>query len=149
MYITKPDFQKSIDRINAFWEREMIDRPPVEIRLPKSMQERSSRQYGNDEIEWRDVDYRARKIARISTTHCILGMRCRRHGRTWVRKYSPHGADAGTTLAKPLHGAIRVSKTGSGMPQMYGCMKTMSYSNYWRNLQETCLIWAVANLLPD
>ena len=32
----KPDFERSMERYEAFWAREVIDRPPVAISLPKA-----------------------------------------------------------------------------------------------------------------
>lgn len=34
MFSLKPDYEKTHERFNAFWEREIIDRPPVNIILP-------------------------------------------------------------------------------------------------------------------
>jgi hypothetical protein len=64
MYKIKPDFEKSIERVKAFWAFEVIDRPPVEIRLPYRKTEKpAQRKYDTYEQMWRDVDYRAECIA--------------------------------------------------------------------------------------
>ena len=31
----KPDYDKTLARFEAFWEREIVDRPPVTLALPK------------------------------------------------------------------------------------------------------------------
>lgn len=60
METLKPDFEKSLARIRAFWEYAVIDRPPVEIRLPaRKTSPPAPRSYPSDEAMWRDVDYRA------------------------------------------------------------------------------------------
>ena len=60
----KPDFEKSIERIKAFWEHEVIDRPPVEIRLPARKNESPARrEYATYDEMWRDIDYRSECIA--------------------------------------------------------------------------------------
>jgi hypothetical protein len=65
MYKLKPDFEKSIERFKAFWFSEVIDRPPVDIRLPavKSTAPPAPRKYNSFDSMWRDVDYRAECMA--------------------------------------------------------------------------------------
>ena len=56
----KPDYEESHARYMAFWEREIIDRPPVCIRLPKEDlgPRRPSRPYASYEEQWLDLDGR-------------------------------------------------------------------------------------------
>ncbi len=37
MFSFKPDTEKSLQRMNAFWHRELIDRPVVQIALAKPL----------------------------------------------------------------------------------------------------------------
>lgn len=56
----KPDYYQSLKRYEAFWEREVIDRPPVSILLPvEKPTEVPKKQYKNQQERWLDIDFRA------------------------------------------------------------------------------------------
>jgi hypothetical protein len=58
----KPDFEISLKRMDAFWERELIDRPVVQFALPKSVKERHSLPVSNHpdpRSQWMDAEYQA------------------------------------------------------------------------------------------
>ena len=59
-YLYKPDYDKTLRRFEAFWEREIIDRPPVSIALPKEGEgpSRPGRTYATLEEKWLDIDGR-------------------------------------------------------------------------------------------
>lgn len=60
MFSLKPDYEKTHERFNAFWEREIIDRPPVNIILPgENRKVLPKKEYKNDEERWMDVEFRA------------------------------------------------------------------------------------------
>ena len=60
MFSLKPDYEKTRQRFNAFWERELIDRPPVNIILPgEKKQEIPQKSYKTHEERWMDVEFRA------------------------------------------------------------------------------------------
>lgn len=59
----KPDFEKTKERINAFWDCEIVDRPPVNIILfkenPKPL---PTREYKSHRERWLDIAFRAEVI---------------------------------------------------------------------------------------
>ena len=60
----KPDYEKSHERYMAFWEREIIDRPPVSIVLLKDKQvSMPPKEYKSHRERWLDIDYRAEAAA--------------------------------------------------------------------------------------
>lgn len=60
MFKLKPDYEKTKERYEAFWEREIIDRPPVSITLPvENPKKIPAKKYINLEEKWLDIDYRA------------------------------------------------------------------------------------------
>ena len=56
----KPDYDKTLARFEAFWEREIVDRPPVTLALPKEgrFDPLPKREYASLEERWLDVDAR-------------------------------------------------------------------------------------------
>ena len=61
----KPDYEKVKARYDAFWHREIIDRPPVSITLPgKPLPPLAHRSYASQEERWLDIAYRAEAIDR-------------------------------------------------------------------------------------
>lgn len=60
MFALKPDYENSKARYDAFWDRQIIDRPPVSLKLPiqnpKSLPKKT---YANFEEKWLDIDFRA------------------------------------------------------------------------------------------
>ena len=64
MYELKPDFEKTRARYDAFWHCAIVDRPPVDIRLPKAgAGPIPQKQYANWDEKWMDVDFRAEQMA--------------------------------------------------------------------------------------
>ncbi len=59
----KPDFERSMERYEAFWAREVIDRPPVAISLPRGARAGSAKTYASPREQWLDVDFRAEQAA--------------------------------------------------------------------------------------
>lgn len=60
----KPDFDKSKERYDAFWEREIIDRPPINITLPvENPAKVPVKHYKTLAEKWLDVDFRAEAAA--------------------------------------------------------------------------------------
>ncbi len=60
----KPDYDNSKKRYDAFWEREIIDRPPVSIILPvDNPQLLPPKKYASQKERWLDVEYRAKEMA--------------------------------------------------------------------------------------
>jgi len=63
----KPDLEKTIQRMDAFWERELIDRPVVQIPLEKPPAEcipLPASHHTSSHERWLDVDY---QLALVST----------------------------------------------------------------------------------
>ena len=59
----KPDFDMAMKRHEAFWHREIIDRPPVMISLPKpGAAPFPHKEYACDRDRWLDVEYRADEL---------------------------------------------------------------------------------------
>ncbi|MBO4884422.1 MAG: hypothetical protein J5602_03825 [Clostridia bacterium] len=59
-FLYKPDYDETLRRFEAFWHREIIDRPPVSIALPKPgpRRPRGRRAYASHEERWLDIDGR-------------------------------------------------------------------------------------------
>ncbi|HEY9076595.1 MAG TPA: hypothetical protein VIO61_08640 [Anaerolineaceae bacterium] len=71
MYLKlKPDYEQTKQRIDAFWEREIIDRPVVQFHLAKPLEEQVPvpvSHHASIEDRWLDADYQARlALARLS-----------------------------------------------------------------------------------
>ena len=59
----KPDYDKTYQRFEAFWNREIIDRPPITITLYKpGASPRPIRRYASLEEKWLDIDGRIDEI---------------------------------------------------------------------------------------
>ena len=59
----KPDYEQSRARYMAFWERQIIDRPPVCVTLPKpEAKPFTGRKYSSYEEKWLDIDGRIEEI---------------------------------------------------------------------------------------
>ena len=65
-FLYKPDYEQTLARFEAFWHREIIDRPPVSISLPKpgARPPRPARVYPDQAARWLDLDARAEDIDR-------------------------------------------------------------------------------------
>lgn len=56
----KPDYEKSKERYAAFWNKEILDRPPVSIILPvNNPKPLPEKKYNSLEDKWKDIDFRA------------------------------------------------------------------------------------------
>jgi hypothetical protein len=69
---TKPDFEKAMERVYAWYEQEMIDRPPIrftahnaEFSIPKKLKDRS---WPDLKSRWFDVEYQVEFFA-----HSLVG----------------------------------------------------------------------------
>ena len=64
MFSLKPDYETTKKRYDAFWERDIIDRPPVNLPLlvewPTAVPHRN---YRSEWDRWTDVDFRAEQAA--------------------------------------------------------------------------------------
>ena len=60
----KPDYEKSHERYMAFWEREIVDRPPVWITLPKKNPPPRTKRppYASWREKWLDIDRRVEEM---------------------------------------------------------------------------------------
>lgn len=63
MLSLKTDFEKTRLRYDAFWHRDIIDRPPVDIRLRRPDAVLPQKSYANYDEQWLDVDFRAQRLA--------------------------------------------------------------------------------------
>lgn len=55
---TKPDFEPCMDRIEAWWQRELIDRPPVTLAVKSGRRRRQvTAKHGSLRERWMDVGY--------------------------------------------------------------------------------------------
>ncbi len=63
-FLYKPGFDQTLARFEAFWHREIIDRPPVSIVLPKekAAQALPARSYPDQASRWLDADTRAEEL---------------------------------------------------------------------------------------
>jgi hypothetical protein len=60
----KPDFELSRKRYQAFWEREIVDRPPVCFRFPvENPRPLPEKKHVDERARWLDIDYRAERSA--------------------------------------------------------------------------------------
>jgi hypothetical protein len=70
MFELKPDYERSKHRIEAFWERELIDRPVVQFGLAKPPEERvplPQSHHATSAERWLDAEYQADlKLATLS-----------------------------------------------------------------------------------
>jgi hypothetical protein len=76
MFAFKPDYERSRERIDAFWERELIDRPVVQFGLLKPAEERVPLPLSNHATptdRWLDSEYQGElKLTQLSN-HEFLG----------------------------------------------------------------------------
>jgi hypothetical protein len=75
MFEFKPDYERSKQRIDAFWERELVDRPVVQFTLPKSPEERvpvPKSNHSTSAERWLDVQYQAElTLAELSNSYFL------------------------------------------------------------------------------
>jgi len=72
----KPDYEDSAQRIAAFWEREVIDRPVVQFSLLRPVEERVAlpeSSHGTLRERWLDADYQAQYMLAHLSNHEFLG----------------------------------------------------------------------------
>ena len=78
MFEFKPDYELSKKRIDAFWERELIDRPVVQFALAKPPEERVSlppSSHSTSAERWLDVGYQA-EFGREENNSAIVNPGC-------------------------------------------------------------------------
>ncbi len=76
MFEFKPDYEKTLARIDAFWERELIDRPVVMFGLLKPPEERvpwPESHHATAEERWTDAQYHADLALAAAQNHEFLG----------------------------------------------------------------------------
>jgi hypothetical protein len=70
MFEFKPDYERSKQRIDAFWERDLIDRPVVQFGLAKPIEDRvpvPASHHANSAERWLDAEYQTKlKLATLS-----------------------------------------------------------------------------------
>ncbi|MGB4480633.1 MAG: hypothetical protein WBI39_06105 [Caldicoprobacterales bacterium] len=70
----KPDFEKTRERYAAFWEREIIDRPPVSIVLPAEQTVPvPQKDYKTHRERWLDIEFRAEVMAKEMENRIYYG----------------------------------------------------------------------------
>ena len=58
MFETKPDFERCLDRVEAWWERAIIDRPPVTLSVRSGRKAREvPAHHASLRDRWLDVEY--------------------------------------------------------------------------------------------
>ena len=76
MFEFKPDYEKSRQRIDAFWEREIIDRPLVMFGLPKPLDEQvpyPPSHHASPRDRWLDTGYQVELALATFRNHEYLG----------------------------------------------------------------------------
>ena len=76
MFDYKPDYEQSKERIDAFWERELIDRPVVQFVLAKPPDERvpePASHHATSEERWLDTEYQVELHSARLANHRFLG----------------------------------------------------------------------------
>ncbi|MHB1296034.1 MAG: hypothetical protein ACYC4R_13680 [Anaerolineae bacterium] len=76
MFAFKPDYERTMQRFDAFWQRELIDRPIVQFGLQKPVEELVALPpsgHATPEDRWLDVDYQAELHLAMLTNQEFLG----------------------------------------------------------------------------
>jgi hypothetical protein len=76
MFALKPDYEESRQRIDAFWERELIDRPVVQFALPRPPEEQiplPPSGHATPADRWLDAEYQAELALATLSNHEFLG----------------------------------------------------------------------------
>jgi hypothetical protein len=76
MFTFKPDYDKTRQRIEAFWEGEIIDRPVVQFYLSKPPEERKAlppSNYASSADRWLDTQYQVELAVAMGHNHDFLG----------------------------------------------------------------------------
>ena len=67
MFQLKPDFEQVMDRYEAWWDCETIDRPLVCLRFPGDESERipgpKAKEYSSHRDRWMDIEYRVESMS--------------------------------------------------------------------------------------
>ncbi|MBQ4452813.1 MAG: hypothetical protein II912_10670, partial [Clostridia bacterium] len=65
-FLYKPDYEKTRERFEAFWHRQIVDRPPVSFALPKegTRPAQPRRAYPDQVSRWLDIDERVEQMDR-------------------------------------------------------------------------------------
>ena len=70
----QPNYSEIIKRYDAFWEREIIDRPPIAMILPKNNPLPGlTKHYDDEKSRWLDVEFRAAQIDCDLSNRLYLG----------------------------------------------------------------------------
>jgi hypothetical protein len=76
MFAFKPDYEQSKQRIDAFWECALIDRPVVQFGLAKPLEQQvplPSAHYATPAERWLDTDYQAERHLAALSNRLFLG----------------------------------------------------------------------------
>ncbi len=76
MFEFKPDYERSKERIDAFWERELIDRPVVQFTLAKPLEAQvpiPSSRHATPGERWLDAEYQAELHLALLANQEFLG----------------------------------------------------------------------------
>jgi hypothetical protein len=76
MFAFKPDYEQSKQRIDAFWERALIDRPVVQFGLAKPVEEQvplPPSHHATPAERWLDADYQAERHLAALSNRLFLG----------------------------------------------------------------------------
>jgi hypothetical protein len=77
MFDFKPDYQRTRDRIEAFWERSVLERPLTTFHLPKPVEQQvplPAGNHANPAARWLDTGYQAElALARLANQDFSLG----------------------------------------------------------------------------
>ena len=76
MFEFKPDLEKTMQRMDAFWERSVLDRPVTQFYLEKPREQHvllPNGQYANATERWLDVDYQAELTLAQLSNRLFLG----------------------------------------------------------------------------
>jgi hypothetical protein len=76
MFELKPDYEKSMQRIEAFWHNELIDRPVVQFSLAKPLDEQAPYppcHHVSSRERWMDVQYQAEFVSASLSNQEFLG----------------------------------------------------------------------------
>ena len=99
-YLYKPDFEMSWKRYQAFWEREIIDRPPVCFAFRKDGARLSPpKRYATYEEQWLDLGGRVERMDEAMAATGCDSMRQMRDVIAHVREHATAAVDNGAISA--------------------------------------------------
>ncbi len=76
MFSFKPDYEKSLQRMNAFWHRELIDRPVVQVTIEKPPEQRvpePESRHPTPVARWLDTEYQTELALAMLSNREFLG----------------------------------------------------------------------------